>query len=86
MKVDAQKEASYADLVIAVCEGNRPQGGFSIEDISKRLRLKAVAEKGGKNLEFEDADVSELKALVKGMRWFSVHEDIVKFSEDVNSL
>lgn len=80
------EKLDYADM-IGVCLNQAKQGGFSLDDIEQRLRIKsATGSKKDDNIELEDSDVQNLKKIVKNTKWPNVHEDILEFSKAVEAL
>ncbi|MCK9601677.1 MAG: hypothetical protein M0R37_14630 [Bacteroidales bacterium] len=76
----------YSDLVAAVANFMPPQSGLVSSEISKRLRLLDVADKGGEELSFEDSDAENLKELTAKMTWAVISRDIVDFSDAVAAM
>lgn len=57
-----------------------PHGGFSPKDIRDRSRIQAVLdEHESGELAFEDADFTNLKAIVESSRWGSRNKDVSDF-------
>ncbi len=75
----------YSDL-IKVCINRPSKDGCDISEMRKRIKVIDVIEKGGKSLEFEDADFECLKQCVKNMRWFVVHKEIIEFVDYISEL
>ena len=83
-KNDSEK-FTYADLLKAVIN-NAPQGGFTPEEMSKRLHVMAAVKDAKKDIELEDADVDTLKAAAKTMKWAFIHEELAEFSAAIAAL
>lgn len=77
------KKHTYADL-LALCVNQTPPNGFTVEMMSKRLRVLDATRKAGEAIELEDADAQEAKEAVNAMRWGVLHADIGAFVEAVN--
>lgn len=77
-------KAKYGDLLLA-CLNSRPDGGFDIQEMRKRLRVIDVVEKGGDELLFEDADMATIVGCVSSMKWAVFSKEIVEFSDYVSS-
>ncbi len=75
----------YSDL-ITICMRNPPQGGYDVEEMRKRIKVMDTLDKGGKTLEFEDADFECVKQCVKNMRWASIHKEILEFVDYISGL
>lgn len=75
-------KATYATLVTH-CLNIQPQGGFGMDEIEVRLRIKAVTGSANGKIKLEDADYNKLNELVKGSVWPAIHEDILMFKDDV---
>lgn len=76
---------NYKELISAALNVV-PQGGFSPEEIRKRLRVIDALDKSNEVFELEDADVETLKRCVKEMKWGVMHKNIVEFNDDVQNL
>lgn len=80
---EVEIELSTADLLKTAL--NSPvQGGYSINDISIRVRLLDLvskSEKANSSLELEDADFNSLSEIVQGARWAVVSRFIKDFVE-----
>ena len=92
MKTIENKEINFADDVkdyatlIKFCMNRTPQGGYTVEEMRKRLRVLDVIEKAGKEINLEDADFECAKTCVKGMKWGTMHQEIVDFVDYINSV
>lgn len=75
----------YSGL-IAVCVRNPPKDGYDVTEMRKRIKILDITDKGDETLEFEDADYECVKQCVKGMRWASVHKEIVEFVDYISGL
>lgn len=77
-------EATYVAFARS-CLDNPPQGGFTLDEQRKRLRvldaLDGVAEDGVVVL--EDGDAEKLQECVKAMRWAMMAKPILEFAEAV---
>ena len=75
-------EISYSDLLkVAI---NAPaQGGYSVSEMSQRLKLFDAVDQAEKNndgkVAFEDSDFEALKKLVKDTKWSVVSRSVVDF-------
>ncbi len=69
-----------------VCVNNPKEGGFTPDEMKKRIRLIDLFEEEKKEYQVEDADLQELKTCVSSMKWAIAHKDIVSFSEDIENL
>lgn len=76
---------SYADLIETIIN-QKVQGGYSISDITMRLKIDDKIKNANGVIELEDAEFTYLKKLVNESKWNGLHEDILKFHEDINSL
>ena len=66
-----------------------PQGGISPSEMRKRVRIIKSLEKAplaGNIIKFEDNDAENLKQIVKTSKWSLIHEDILNFQDDVDSM
>lgn len=78
--------ASYQDLINIAIE-NRPQAGFSIQEMRSRLRIQDAVEKVESDvLHLEDQDAEKLQECVKAMTWGLLHKDIVQFCDDIEGM
>lgn len=84
--IDGEKAVDYATLIKAVAGYVNPKEGIKIDEMSKKLRIHDIADKGGKKLEFEDADFALLKQLIQNHQWAVVHKDLIQLQEDINAL
>ena len=75
----------YSDL-IAFASSQIPQGGYSMDDIEKRLRIRKACKNGKKKLQIEEGDVPYFKKMIQDSKWTAIHEDIIAFKEDVDQL
>lgn len=80
---EGQKDISikYLDFMKAAVNQQK-QGGFSPDDIEKRLRILDVlnkAKNGVKSVKFEDSDYTYFQQLVKEQRFMFVHEGIGEY-------
>jgi hypothetical protein len=66
------------------------QGGYSMDDIMTRVKLQRVIEAAAKEekeeIDFEDADAKDIKAVEASARWGVFHEDLLDFLEEVKKL
>lgn len=70
---------NYSDL-IGLALNNQVEGGYSVDDMEDRLRIKACTTPGTKSkFELDPADVIKLQEIVKVSRWGILHDDIVAF-------
>lgn len=60
-----------------------PEGGYSIDEMEARLRIKAVTGKANGTIKLEDADYSKLNELVQASKWPMLHQDVINFKKDV---
>lgn len=76
----------YSDLAIA-CLNNRPQQGFSLEEMSLRLGiLKNLGARGPEEqVALEDAEANKLLTCIGEMNWGVLHEDIAAFGSDLRA-
>lgn len=81
---EEKRNLNYTDL-ITHCLNTIPQGGYSVEEMEQRLRIKAVTDSANGKVKLEDADYSKLNELVKGSTWAILHADIVTFKKDVEN-
>ena len=77
-KGDEKKHMSYKDLIELVLD-IVPQGGFTVTDVTNRLRLKDQLKKAKDDISLEDADYGNLKELIKISRWPYYDEEIGTF-------
>ena len=75
----------YSDLIM-LCVTNPPQGGYDVAEMRKRLKVMDTIERGGDNLEFEDADFDCVKQCIKSMRWAFIHKEIIDFVDYISEL
>ena len=77
------------DLVKA-CLNTRPEGGYSYEDLKNRQRIEKACKKAedekAEEIVFEDNDATNLKQMVKTMKWALRHQEILDFHEQVDKL
>lgn len=82
---------AYSDL-IKVCLNDRPQQGFSIEEMRKRIKVldviedaieKAEVDRSEVSFEFEDDQAALIHQCVKQMKWFQLNKEIVEFVDHV---
>lgn len=73
-------EVKTTDLIKA-CVNNVPQGGLSISEMIKRIRIMdLVNSASGPEIQIEDADFDNLKIYMNAMKWTVVSKAIVEFS------
>lgn len=77
-KGDKDKTMSYEDLIGLVLE-IIPQGGFTVTDVTNRLRLKEQLKDSKAEINFEDADFKNLQGIVKVSRWNYYDEELGNF-------
>lgn len=75
----------YSDLC-KICINKTPEGGFTIEEMSKRLRIMEVLNKKKDKIILEDFDFEILKACIKNIKWGFMHKDLVEFNNTVVNL
>ena len=81
---EGDEKMTYADLII-LCVNKPVETGITIQEMKENFRLIDIAEKGGKQLSFEDADFAVLKNKITTMRWGANHRDIITFAEDIKN-
>lgn len=70
---------NYSDL-IGLALNNPVEGGYSVDDMEDRLRIKASTTPSTKaKFELGPADMIKLQEIVKVSRWGILHDDIVTF-------
>jgi hypothetical protein len=80
---DVDLEYSTVDYIKAVIN-NRPQDGFSVEEIRKRFRVIDTVEKleeGAEELQLEDQDFEVLKQCVNQFKWGVMANSILEFAD-----
>jgi len=84
---EKEKKITYADL-IKVCLNKAPEGGFSPEEMRKRMRVfgPVSAAKDNGKIKLEDNDIETIKSCVSTMMWLSMHEELVKFMDYIEGL
>ncbi len=78
-------QATYADLSKA-CLNNTPQGGFSSEQVVRRIRMLEALDASEEIIEIHDEDVPAFKQAVRSMRWISLHKDVAMYISDVEKM
>ena len=73
------KDNSYGDMLKS-CVSLPPQGGFSLEDIEKRLRILSAV--NDKEIKLEDADYNLAMECILKMRWGILDKAIIEFRDD----
>lgn len=78
-KGSEETTVKYSDL-IALAIDIVPQGGFTVTDVEKRIRIKHQLKevKDGK-MQFEDSDFEALKGIIKNSRWVYYDEELNDF-------
>ena len=85
------KKATYFDLIKLAVQATPPRG-FSIEDMTMRLKILEKAKKAiediddAKGLYLEDAEADSLNSYVNSCPWAVIHQDVVSFAEDVKNM
>ena len=79
------KGASYFDLIM-VCLNRTPQGGFTLEEMRRRLRVTDKLDPKKKSADLEDADFDKLKECVRGMIWGAMSKELVEFGDYIDSI
>lgn len=85
------KNSRYSDLLM-YCINEPVQWGYTIEDMRVRVKLLEKVTRGegkeyAKEIEFEDAEFSVLKELVKSKKWLWIlHKDAVEFVDYIVSV
>lgn len=80
-----ETEIKYTDLMkLAI---NSPvQGGYSVSEMSQRIRLMDTIEKAEKTavteIQFEDTDYAVLAKLMKDAKWSVISKAIVEFVQE----
>ena len=90
LEIGSDKKGTYLDL-IKLCLQATPKGGFGIEDMAMRLKIREKAQKafdvvGSNELQLEDAEADSLNSYVNNCPWGIIHEDILQFAEDVKNM
>lgn len=78
-------DADY-EYLVKLCVDRQPEGGLSIDDIDKRMRIKNALKEAKGTLVLEDEDAKNLKGYVESFRWWTAHEDIQKFVKDIREM
>lgn len=81
---NAQVETEIKTIDLLKVAINAPaQGGYSVSEMSQRLRLFDAVDQAEKNndgkVAFEDSDFEALKKLVKDTKWSVVSRSVVDF-------
>ena len=79
------KQATYFDLV-RYCLNQTPQGGFTFEEMRRRLRILEAISSAPESAALEDADLDKLKECVTAARWLSLDKTVVEFSDYIRNL
>lgn len=82
IKDPSDQYVDYAFLLDAVLK-IQPAGGYSLDDMKKRIKIQNVLETSDETIPLEDADAEYMKPLVRNMKWNMVHADLITFSDDV---
>ncbi len=73
------EKLTYSDL-IGISLNNPVEGGYSVDEMESRLRIKAsTTPKAKDKFELERADMEKLKEVVKISKWNILHDDIIAF-------
>jgi len=70
----------------AYCVNMPKEGGFTPDEMGKALRVLEVIEKGGDELQFEDADFAYLQQRVAESKWGVVNKEIAEFAKVVKDM
>jgi len=76
---------SYSQIISDICNAPR-DGGVTVQQMSRWIRILDVVEKGGDSLSFEDNDFSFLIAEVEAFRFGAVSRGIAEFVADLKKL
>lgn len=81
---NSQQEAEIKTIDLLKVAINAPsQGGYSVSEMSQRLKLLDVVDQAEKSNEdkvsFEDSDFEVLKKLVKDTKWAIISRTVVDF-------
>lgn len=66
-----------------------PQGGLTVEEMKKRLRLIESLDKANEttsSISLEDADFDLLKTQTIDYKWGALHKDIIDLVDSINSI
>jgi len=80
-----EKKATYFEL-IHYCLNMTPQGGFTFDEMKKRLRIADAVNINKDSAELEDADFDKLKECLKLTRWISINHFLTDFETHILSL
>lgn len=84
---DVSNEFLYFSDFLEMVMNNPGQRGFDLKTMRTRLSILQAIEKGRhKTIEFPDDHVQEIKDALKEFTWIKLHEDIVKFHDEIESL
>lgn len=78
------KKATYADLAM-ICLKQPPEGGFSLEEMNRRLKVLGVLENANASIVLEDADMEALQKVVNKSRWPELVPEVTEFAKAVNA-
>ena len=72
--IEDEKNMTYSDL-IGICLNSPVEGGYSVDEMEARLRIKAGTTPAEKSeFKIEDADFDKLKGLVVSSAWAIIHQ------------
>jgi hypothetical protein len=74
------RDVTYADL-IKYCLDTPPQGGFSVSEMSKRIKILDILEnsESGANLSFGKDQGNTIMQCIDSSKWSRMHRDITEF-------
>jgi len=72
----------YVDLA-KLCIDSPPQGGFTVDEMRKRLKIAERLDEATARIELEDAEYEKLNELVSQYRWGIMHPDVIGFVDAV---
>lgn len=72
----------YADLA-KLCIDSPPQGGFTVDEMRKRLKIAERLDTANARIELEDAEFDKLRELIGQYRWGLMHPDVIAFVDAI---
>lgn len=86
LKANKDRHLSTLDLIRSVLE-QRPQDGFSVDEMRKRIKILDKLEDSGEGssvIEFDDQEFALISQLAKSFKWGMLDKFIVEFADSLN--
>lgn len=84
---DGNRKPLFYKYLIEIAVRNRPNDGFDVSEMRKRMRILDVTEvcKENERMQFEDSYYETLKDCVVKMKWAVIDRGIDKFIQDIEN-